>query len=312
MNTEHTIKSKLLNCLLAGLLCVSMFPLALLMQPGSAEAAALHRGVVEDNPRAASKGIVLDSDLHAKTPSFNVPISTSTHTDKESGHTVIRYDYALNLAAKTYKSLPTNITAKWTNVGFDADNDRIDLVVTWLSDSRWYATKARTLIPLVERYPTNPYGSAGITIGVDGVSDGNRTCCEQHVRYTFYKSGTTTPASGEFLTRFTDLDQPGWDDTYNDRWCESIEFVRGYGEMFVPSGNVLNIKANRNGDPNTDFWPTRKMDGSSLNAGVVTSLSNNSEFWFYDTRGFTDILDQYDPHTITMTSSTGGSVNCKG
>ncbi len=278
--------------------------------PEHAEAATLQRG---DVTRASSGGIVLDAELHTKQPVFDKPISTASAPSTDTSDTVHTYSYAINVPAKTYKTLGTTVRARWNDVGFDADDDRIDLVVSWLPDSRWYSLSALSQIPLLQRYDKNGYGTAGICVGIDDIITGARTCCEQHLKISFFKRGTSTPASGSFLTKFTDLDKDGWESGYGDRWCESIEFVSGHeSNMYVPTGNILNIGKNRNGEAATDYRATRAMEGSSLDSGVVTRLSPGAEFWYYSTHGWTDILDQFEPQNIMLSSNSGGKVHCGG
>ena len=190
--------------------------------------------------------------------------------------------------------------------------DRIDLVITWLPDSKWYSSVNRSSIVLLDRYSKNTWNTAGINLYCNPLSNG-KLSCEQHIRYNFYKAGTSTPAEGTFLTRFTDLDQPGWNKTYDDDWIERIEFITGHDQaLFTTPGNILKVGKNRNGEANTDYRATKKMDGSSLDSGVVTNLANGAEFWFFDSRGGTDILDQFNTHKLTMSSGAHGSVSANG
>ncbi|WP_251197427.1 InlB B-repeat-containing protein [Anaerotardibacter muris] len=296
--------------LLCAALCLSLCPLSAGNLTSSAEAATLHRG---DVTRASSEGIVLDADLYTKQPSFDKAVTTASSPSKDTPDTVHTYSYGLQVPANTYQSLGTSVSVRWNDVGFDADDDRIDLVITWLPDSRWYSVGSLSRVPLLQRYDRNGYGTAGITIGINTETTGTKTCCEQHLKISFFKRGTSTPASGSFLTRFTDLDQPGWSNDFTDRWVESIEFISGHSsDMYIPSGNVLNVGKNRNNEEATDYRATKKMDGSNLDSGVVVRLSHGAEFWYYSTRGWTDILDQFDAKSIALSSGTGGSVSCNG
>lgn len=274
-----------------------------------AAAATLHRG---DVTRAQSEGIVLDANLYAKEPSFDKDMGTTLTPSKTTTDTIHTYCYGLRVPANTYQPLGTTINARWDDVGFDADDDRIDLVLSWLPDSRWYAKKALTNIPLLQRYDQNGFGSAGICIGLDSNDLGSKACCEQHIKISFYKHGSTTPASGSFLTKITDLDTKGWDEGYGDRWCESIEFLTGHSpDMYIPDSNILNIGSNRRNEDMTDYRATRKMEGSSLDSGVVARLSHGAEFWYYSSYGWTDILDQFDPKNIALSSTSGGTAHCR-
>jgi uncharacterized repeat protein (TIGR02543 family) len=313
---------KLFRILLAVALVATLVPLAALSSMRDADAATLWKTDVNTDTRIVSGGIVLDDDLCARTPVFNVPVSTSTIQQSPNNEqfqgpndTIYRYSYALSLRASDASkgnTLGTTITAKWTNAGFDANGDRIDLVITWLPDSKWYSSVNRSSIVLLDRYSKNTWNTAGINLYCNPLSNG-KLSCEQHIRYNFYKAGTSTPAVGTFLTRFTDLDQPGWDKTYDDDWVERIEFITGHDQaMFTSTGNILKIGKNRNGEANTDYRATKKMDGSSLDSGVVTNLSNGAEFWFFDSRGGTDILDQFNAHRLTMSSGSHGSVSANG
>lgn len=309
---RHEIKFRtaVVSVFLAVALCLTMLPYSSFSLLGNAHAASLNRG---DVSRAVSGGIVLDADLHTKEPIFGAPMESAITPSDLSTDMVQTYYRYINLPAKTYRGLGYDLGVRWNNVGFDAEDSRIDLVVTWLEDSRWYAMSATTRVPILQRFLNNSFGTAGICIGLDTKSVGTKSCTEAHLRINFYKSGTNIPAVGTFLTRFTDLDQDGWDGTYNDRWVESVEFISGHSsEMFVPNGNVLRIGNNRNGEPATDFRATQKMDGSSLDSGVVVSLANGAEFWYYSTHGWTDILDQFDARSISLSSNYGGSISSSG
>lgn len=308
ISTPHYLKP--LRALSALVLCVVFFLQLGIFSSEDAEAATLQRG---DVSRASSGGIVLDAELHTKQPVFDKHVSVSSVANSSTSDTIHTYSYALNVPAKTYTTLGTTVSVRWDDVGFDADDDRIDLVVSWLPDSRWYSLSALSQIPLLQRYDQNGYGTAGICIGINKEATGARACCEQHLKIEFLKHGTSTSARGSFLTKITDLDKAGWYDGYDDRWCESIEFVSGHGaDMYVPASSVLNIGKNRNSEDATDYRATREMDGSSLDSGVVASLSSGAEFWYYSTRGWTDILDQFDPKSIALQSNPGGEVHCDG
>ncbi len=305
-----TYHMKSLKVLLAFMLCALLLALSSVFCTKTAHAATLQRG---DVSRAASGGIVLDTELHTKQPHFNKPISTSSAPNSGTADIVYTYCYALSVPAKTYKTLGTTLSVRWDNVGFDADDDRIDLVVSWLPDSKWYSLDALSQIPLLQRYDKNGYNTAGICIGINKEITGSQSCCEQHIKIEFFKHATSNHARGSFLTKITDLDKRGWSEGYTDRWCESIEFISGHGsDMYIPASNVLNIGSNRNGEASTDYRATQEMDGSSLDSGVVASLSSGAEFWYYSSHGWTDILDQFDPQTITLSSTKGGAVHCSG
>lgn len=304
-STTITASIRLALCVM---LCLSLCTFSTCDLAQNAEAATLYRG---DVSRASSEGIVLDANIHTKQPSFDKTVSTTTAQSESSIDTIYTYSYGLQVPAKAYQSLGTTINARWNDVGFDADDDRIDLVISWLPDSRWYSVQNLARIPLLQRYDHNGYNTAGICVGIDEKIAGGKTCCEQHLKVSFFKRGTTTPARGSFLTRFTDLDKPGWDEAYGDRWCESVEFISGHSnDMYIPNGNVLNIGKNRNNENATDYRATKEMDGSSLDSGVVVRLSHGSEFWYYSTRGWTDILDQFDVKSIALSSNAGGRVSC--
>lgn len=306
--SHHPQKTR--RALLALTLCAVLLLQLGIFAAEDASAATLQRG---DVSRASSGGIVLDAELHTKEPTFNVPVSTSSVASSDTPDTIHTYSCALAIPAKTYTTLGTAVSARWSDVGFDADDDRIDIVVSWLPDSRWYSLTALSQIPLLQRYDQNSYGTAGICVGINKEVTGSRACCEQHLKIEFFKRGTSTPARGSFLTKITDLDKSGWYGGYDDRWCESIEFISGHGsDMHVPASSVLNIGNNRNGEASTDYRATREMDGSSLDSGVVACLSSGAEFWYYSTRGWTDILDQFDPKSITLQAGAGGTVHCDG
>lgn len=308
--------------LLAAVLVACLAALAVLACVPAAHAATLYRGDVN---RAASGGIVLDRDLHVKAPAFNVPVTEETIPDTNPGYEDTRhlYSVALDVPPGGWVSLGRTVTARWSDVGFDADDDRIDLVLTFLPDTRYYSNGSYSAyynhlssVILLERYERNAWGTAGIclpcnsSVHTPGVYS-SEVSSEAHVRINFYKAGTTTPAKGSFLTKFTDLDQPGWGLVYGNRWVESVEFIKGHGAMYVPSSNVLEIGANRSGEANCDYRATRDMSGSSLDSGVVTNLSNGAEYWFHNTWGGTDILDQFNPHVIKMSAGAGGRVHTR-
>ena len=322
MKAETHTHQKLFRVLLAVALVVTLIPLAALSNMRDADAATLTKCNVDTNTAIKSGGIVLDDDLCKRTPVFNVPVTTKTEKQAPSGgdstgpnDTIYQYWYALPLKASnssTGDKLNKTITAKWTNAGFDQSGDRIDLVITWLPDSKWYSNVNRSSVKLIERYENNSWNTAGICLDCNKQSNG-KLSCEQHIRYNFYKAGTTTPADGSFLTRFTDLDQDGWSDGYKDDWVERIELISGHDQaIFTTTGNILKIGANRNGEPNTDYRATKGMDGSSLDSGFVTNMANGAEFWFFDSRGGTDILDQFNAHKLTMSSGAHGSVSANG
>lgn len=325
MNDRTILSQKLFRILVAVALVATLVPLAALSNMRNADAATLTKCDVNTNVNVRSGGIVLDADLSSQVPTFNVPVSIKTLKQAPSGgdlkgpvDTIYQYRYALAVRASDASkgnTLNSTITAKWTNAGFDANGDRIDLVITWLADSKWYSNKNRSDVVLLERYVNNSYNTAGICLGCDEKSyDGTgKISCEQHVQYSFYKAGTNTPAEGTFLTRFTDLDTDGWSSGYSDGWVERIEFISGHDQaMFTSTGNILKIGKNRNGEANTDYRATKKMDGSSLDSGVVANLSSGANFWFYASNGSTDILDQFNAHKVTMSSGGHGTVHSSG
>ena len=299
-----------LKILLALAFCVAFLMQLSVLTAEDARAATLQRG---DVSRASSGGIVLDAELHTKQPAFDRPVSVSSVTSSETPDTIHTYSYALNVPAKTYTTLNATVSVRWNDVGFDAEDDRIDLVVSWLPDSRWYSLSALSQVPLLQRYDKNGYDTAGICIGINKEVTGAQACCEQHLKIEFFKHDTSIPACGSFLTKITDLDKAGWYDGYDDRWCESIEFVSGHGsDMYVPANTILNIGKNRNNEESTDYRATQEMGGSSLDSGVIANLSSGAEFWYYSTRGWTDILDQFDPKSIVLRANEGGKIHCDG
>lgn len=125
-----------------------------------ASAATLKRG---DISAASSGGIVLDNNFHTRAPVWSDPSNISyTNYDEKGGTTeYYTYWYKMSVPKGQYVKLGKNITAKWTNCGFDNSNNRIDLVLTFMSDSRWWATTNGTYVSLLERYPNNQYNTAG-------------------------------------------------------------------------------------------------------------------------------------------------------
>ena len=152
MNQENVNAcNKFVRCFIAALLVCTLLPLAIFTLPKSADAATLTKCDVNTNVNVKSGGIVLDSNLSSQAPTFNVPVTTKTLKQAPSGgdltgpaDTVYQYRYTLATKASDASkgnTLGTTISAKWTNAGFDANGDRIDLVVTWLADSKWYSNK---------------------------------------------------------------------------------------------------------------------------------------------------------------------------
>lgn len=277
-------------------------------------AASLVRG---DINQASSGGIVLDNNIHTRSPTWNVSTSVDNHFDDGTVYddNYRTFWYALDCKPGQYTYLGRDITAKWTNCGFDNANNRIDLVMTFKSDSRFWTTNRGSWIALLDQYPTNIYGSAGWCLNPD-VWNGGRSSCDMHIQLNFYKTGTTTPAVGSFFSKFQDLDQPGWKWAYGNDWDESIEFISGHGTMYIPSNSVLRIKSNRNGEANTYFLGTQTTYGTMI-SGVATNLNNGANFWFHGAKerypnGTTDVLDGFEPKIITISAGAGGSVKCGG
>ena len=133
MNDRTILSQKLFRILLAVALVATLVPLAVLSNMRDADAATLTKCDVNTNVNIRSGGIVLDDDLCARTPTFNVPVTTKTikqtlnpgDDDLEGPNdTIYRYSYALSLRASDASkgnTLDTTITAKWNNAGFDAN-----------------------------------------------------------------------------------------------------------------------------------------------------------------------------------------------
>ena len=279
-----------------------------------ASAATLVKG---DISAASSGGIVLDNNLYTRNPTWNVN-NISRDNTTESGGTDRYYTFWFpkNTTAGAWTYLGQDITAKWTNCGFDNANNRIDKVLTIKSDSRWWTEKNGTWVALLDQDPVNLYGTAGYCMTPDVWKGGNHEA-DIHYQVNFYKTGTTTPAVGSFFSKFTDLDQPGFANyvdnnnwgypAYGDNWDEGVEFTSGYGTMYIQSNCCLRIRNN-----NTWFSATKPTDGSSMESGVVTNLSNGANFWFHGATGTTDLFDSFDPKIITTSAGAGGSVTCGG
>ena len=204
-----------------------------------ASAATLVKG---DISAASSGGIVLDNNLYTRNPTWNVNTISRDNTT-ESGGTDRYYTFWFpkNTTAGAWTYLGQDITAKWTNCGFDNANNRIDMVLTIKSDSRWWTEKNGTWVALLDQDPVNLYGTAGYCMTPDVWKGGNHEA-DIHYQVNFYKTGTTTPAVGSFFSKFTDLDQPGFANyvdnnnwgypAYGDNWDEGVEFTFTFDDEF--------------------------------------------------------------------------------
>lgn len=185
-----------------------------------------------------------------------------------------------------------SFTLLWRDVGTDADDDAIDLKLT-VSD-----VEARTQAPNLLLIDDGSFLSLdATTASLEGKGVRMDIAC------SVAKSGTDTPAEGNLLVGFTDID-------VTNEWPEQVELVSGFGsDVWVPQTNFLDIS-----DDAARFTAT-KSDSDTYDSGFVATAKSAgfSIRWQGEGCG-TFFLQPFNTanQSIMATAGKGGSITDPG
>lgn len=319
---SYITHKKTLNVLLALVLTIGLLPLSI-FAPGEAEAASanapdvtVHRSYLDpaDDPALISGGIVLDDDFFSTTPIYDhnrvVQESGGSGADSWTAWRLKATIPANTTGSTGAKLLSSNLAFRWNDVGVDAANDRIDLEITWLPSSQWWSDWANSNIKVGDQNDlwliTAIPQKKNIRLERGGTNGRAKGTVSLELQIKFYKHGTSTPAQGTFLMDMHDLDQPGWNGKYGNRWDESIELISGYlPDVWVQSNTYLNILTSSNGSKNTDFRATH-VDSEELRSRVIFSLTASSRINWHAGGGETGFLYPFNASNLHLTTSGHG------
>lgn len=201
---------------------------------------------------------------------------------------VVAYDRATSDG----QTLAGSFTLKWSDCGTDADGDSIDVTVTASNIRNRHATDDLWLLD----------DSTGLVMDATISGSGNAGV-RMDVTTKVTKHGTSTPAAGDLLVAFVDID------VISD-WSEQVTLKSGFGsKVWVPSDNFLSITNNA-----TVFTATQN-DTDTYRSGFVTTASTSGFTLQWQGLGCgTAFLMPFkvNEQSVTASAGTGGKISDPG
>lgn len=302
-------------------LCMLICTICLSLISESAYAATLHKDLPMGAP---AQGIVMKT---GKNFSDTKPVFTKT-----AGTAWTWYDKIYTAwggawdndggvcynATSSSGKLPGSFSLRWNDMAVDQNGRDVDIVLTVSNvDPHGYS---KWLQPIM-MHKGIPYAAS---IAWENGASGNWVSMD--LTYNFYVHGTNTPATGDFVTYFTDLDTIG---TNGNAVREGVRLKSGFSNdiHIVPDDyhDPANKSHSQKGcylnstDNNTFFYTGITGDDDTLQTGFMVSARNGFTFTWQG-GGFTlawdgvgtGILQGYANRKITATSGTGGSISSPG
>lgn len=209
----------------------------------------------------------------------------------------IMYNGTINANEVKYLS---DIVIRWNDIGYDKDKDRIDMEVKFsnvhIKGASYSATNPRIIAH--EKKQTEYYLEVG--------GEDSRVSTDVHVK--FFKTGTSSLASGDFIGYFTDIDAPDYGEIYNTEYSEKTITGIGISDIYTSDTCFLDIHK-ENGEYRLE---STKYDDNTLNSGFVMKTKPEFTFTSKVAGASTVILRQFNPGTITATAGPGGSISDEG
>ena len=181
-------------------------------------------------------------------------------------------------------------TIKWSNAGTDANGDSVDVI---LNATNFKHSGNGENVCVLRTYKPDLHLENGAN--VDG-SSWHVTSID--VAINIVKHGTNTPATGNYLLAFTDIDQPG----------ESVKILDGANDVYVQSDCTCSITEN-----NTLFSGKQNDPNNSISSGFI-SITNNSPSWRMSTNGGagTVLFRHFDQYDFVASTTDGGTITNVG
>ena len=200
---------------------------------------------------------------------------------------------------------PGDIKLKWRDIGFDKDNDRIDMEVTFTNvrikgGPNYEPTNPR----IISRRDAadNYFGDYYLEIGGEDI----RLSLDVHVK--LLKTYTNTLANGDFIGYFTDIDAPDYGEIYFTPFSEKVFTGEGISSIYTSNTCTLNVRKYGN----EYQLESTKYDDNTLDSGFVLKTKPEFSFKSAVTSASTQILRQFSLGTITATAGPGGSITDEG
>lgn len=262
--------------------------------------------------------VVIDKNLYICNAKFSTTNSNFVYTEwnswgRDSAYTKLygtayfQGKYNAQICYKPYlnktSASPSGyFTLKWTDIGYDAEGNRVDLLLTvknikiTATSDWWKYSDGNGYYPIV-------FNRAGNL----EVSAMRKITAEYDLDVQFFKKGTSTPCSGNFLMSFVDLD------CQDEGVMESVTLVSGYDPVsYVRSDCTLSITNN-----NKTYGPYSGMatDEETYRTGfVVPVAASHFAFHWRGNDAWTRMLMPFEEHTITAskTPAGGGTITNEG
>lgn len=275
----------------------------------AADPSIVKRGDIYVN--APAQDIVLDSDAFAN--AFELQTTQPSVFKYESNWNGCANALTMSLPSSPTPSSPRTFTnpfsVKWKNVGFDKQGERIDILMKCNTLKAYYfqrrgdylsPLKTHVLLTKDSTITFQPWWNWYVSMDVS---------------FYIYKTGTNTPASGNFVMGVVDVDMPAYKTDgsggtdYSHEFAEHFELISGYNTpYYITQNNFLNISSD-----GKKIMPT-KSDTATYDSGFIISLNTSgARFkWAGCHTAGTEILKMLSPHNIVATAGSGGNITNNG
>lgn len=216
-------------------------------------------------------------------------------------------------------TIPGTVTYMLHDVGFDLDGDRVDLridVSNVTLSHRREGTLSHTFC-ISELWVNDKTGAWDFYLTSSCLSEDEQyySAGSRNMTVRAFKKGSSTPASGRFVSQFVDLDiadlkfvndEPVSD--YSGPFTEQVQLLSGYDEtVHLASDCALNI------DKQTATFIATGVDENTLKSGFVATLDGRGFTLHWKGRNCsTGMLALYGSAVINAKAGKGGAISSPG
>lgn len=292
----HSANKVKTAAVLSGILAVTLGASIAFSSLPAADAAPIKGDKIEDI--VPSQTIVLDSQL-----GYSNLDSCSATGDYKIEDVDQKYVWFNKTITSTKYRPSGSATFRWNNCGYDSTGARIDAVIT-ISNACVWMTNSNTL-PNVTIFSLTWNRIRTESEALGDADDGSHRCnVQMNVNVSFYHTGTSTLATGRFVSKVLDLDANNGD-LYENSLNESIT-LSGHSNVYMQNNCNVGVNGNR-------YYGTGLSDTNDWDAGIVyTAGGSHNIYWEGSRACSTTLLSQFNVYEIVATSGTGGSISSPG
>lgn len=247
--------------------------------------------------------IVLDSNF-TKDNLVLQSVSGDYKYYNSSGYCAVYLNGSTSYGTEWY---PTgNAVLRRNNCGYDADGSRIDAVIT-ISNTYIKGTRDSISYPSIFiLYGEAVFAESRGLYDQDN-SDYGRFKVHFELTCQFFKTGTSTPATGTFMSQVLDIDANNSVISVSGSYDETLDMVSGVNDVYMQ--NNCNIAVSGG----TSFSGTGLSDTNGWDAGLVYSAgASHTLRWWGSSRCGTKLFEQFQTYRIIATSGEGGAISSPG